>query len=555
MIKEYPLSNNLCQILIILLVTACTKKDPKSNDNAITSFQLGIDNVVYDGQIDQLTGKITFDFEKNIPTSLTPSIKFPPTAIINPSENSAQDFNEIKRYTVTAENGFEKTYTIVAHIANNESGNVPPGTMDLLESSFEGREVFIDWTDAIDSDPVIYKVFKNSVEVGEYSVSEAKFPFTYNEIENIEIFATDKMGGTSKLEVTLEAPKSELLFVKNFSGVLYAIDTKERDILWVSKSVDAFFAPVLNGNEVLSSWDRKLIGLDLLTGKELQVYDSIVSNTYSRHGDILMDGNLKAIYFKNGDGNIYSIDSDNGNENWRTYLSNISSIITPTKMFENKLYTMRGRNDILYSIDKSSGNLEWSYGLRNGSTGGVPFYRRTPAVIGQSIFFGDNSNVYSLDKNTGAENWVLSLSGPSSFTPYRQELIVVASNMIYALSPTDGSTIWSNTIAGLTVSTPFLDNETLYMGIIGNGIGSIVAIDANNGEQLWKRNVSGSVSAAPVVYDGKLYVSDREGILYCLNADNGSSLWQLTIGDFVTTSPTFVKGNGDIIIYPKVLGY
>ncbi|MEH6681121.1 MAG: PQQ-binding-like beta-propeller repeat protein [Sediminicola sp.] len=551
-----PTSKKTSYILILSVIFgiySCTKDETKSTDNQITSFQLTLDNIVYDGQIDQNTGKIAFSFDNTLPISLTPSITYPTTALITPSESGPQNFNNIIRYTVTAENGAEKAYTVITQ--NTDAGNMPPGTMELVDITYEGREVIINWTDALDADEILYKVFKNAIEVGEYSVSEAKIPFTYNQTEKIEIFATDKKGGTSKLVVTLENPKSELLFVKNSAGILYAIDTKMQDILWVVKSIDGFFAPVLNGNEVLISWDKKLMGVELLTGKEVKMYDSIVSNTYSRHGDVLMDTDLNAIYYKNGDGNIYSIDADNGNGNWKTYLSFRTSMVTPTKITENNLYSMNGENQVLYSIDKFSGNLEWSYDLKNGSFGGVPFRRRTPTVIGQSIFFGDNSYVYSLNRDTGEENWVINLSRPSSFTPYKQELIVVASDKIYGIDPLNGTILWNNTIAGQTVSTPFLENETLYMGIIGNGIGSIVAINANNGDELWKKEVGSSVAASPVVYDGKLYVNDQGGVLYCLNASNGSSIWQMTIGDFVTTSPTFVKGNGDIIVYPKVLGY
>ena len=539
---------------IILFQISCSREETKSSENAISSFELTIDGEIYTGLINPTNGKITLQIDVQVPVSLVPSMVYSDRASISPNEKSVQNFNDIIRYTVTAENGLEKIYTVVIENLGDTEENTAPSTMEFLGVEFNKREFTIDWTDAEDSDPVTYIVYKNAVEVGEFNESKATMPFAYNQTETITIFATDKKGGTSKLEFDIETPTSELIFVRNSSGILYAIDTKVRDILWVGKSVDAFFAPVLNKGEVLSSWDKKLIGLDLLTGKEMQVYDSIVSNiSHSRHGDIVTEND--AIYYKNGDGNIYSIDAKNGNENWKAYLSNITSMITPTKITESNLYTMRGRNDILYSIDKLSGNLDWTYNLRNGSSGGVPFYRRTPTAMGQSIFFGDNSYVYSLDKNTGKENWVINLSSPSSFTPFKQELIVVAFNAIYGINPLNGAILWSKTLTWGTVSTPFLENEALYMGIIGNGTGSIIAINANNGDELWKRDVSGSVSASPIVYDGKLYVCDREGILYCLNASNGALIWQMTVGDFVTTSPTFVKGDGDIVVYPNVLGF
>ncbi|KAB7531184.1 PQQ-binding-like beta-propeller repeat protein [Flagellimonas olearia] len=538
---------------ITVLISSCNKDEIKSSDNSISKFQLQINGNTYSSQINSENGKITIEFEGDLPTSLTPIIEYSNKATIIPNPETPQDFNNIVRYTVTAENGLERYYTVVVN-SNLGLNNSPPGEMQFLGVEFIGREFTIDWTDAEDSDAISYIVYKNEVKVGELSESEITIPYSYNSIEKIIIFATDKNGGTSKLEVDIETPTSELLFVKNFSGVLYAIDTKLQDILWVGKSLDNFYAPVFHENKVLSSWDKKLIGLDLLTGKEVQVYDSITSNNYSGYADPLVDNDLNTIYFKEY-GSLYSINSKDGSENWKTYVSNISSTITPSTMTESHLYTLVGRRDILFSINKFNGSIEWQYNLKSFPSGAVPFYRRTPIVIGQSIIFGDDGNVYSLNKDTGEENWVLTIRNPSSFTFYNQQLIVMGLYAIYGINPINGSILWEKELTWGTVSTPFLENETLYMGITGNGVGSIIALDANNGNELWKRDVSGSVVAAPVVFENKLYVCHNEGTLLCLDATSGNTLWQMTIGDYVITSPSFVKGNGDIIVYPNIIGF
>ncbi|WP_420401907.1 PQQ-binding-like beta-propeller repeat protein [Flagellimonas sp.] len=541
--------------LIILFQSSCSKEEPKSAENNITSFQLNINNSLHEGLINQQTGRITFEFAEELPVSLTPIIKFPSTAFISPSAGSAQNFNNVTRYTVTAENGMEKAYTIVIERSTTATENTLPGAMEFVGVEFNKREFTIDWTDAEDTDPITYHVYKNSVKIGEYEESVATMAFTYNQNEKITIFATDQKGGTSKLEFDIEAPESELIFVTNSSGVMYAIDTKVQDILWVGKSADRFFAPPLNKNQVLTSWDRKLTGLDLLTGEEVQVYDSITSTRYSKYQDIVIDKDFNSVYFKHGDGKIYSVDSNGGGENWATYLGNTFSTHTPTTISESNIYTISGRDDVLFCIDKLSGEIQWQYDLISSSNQGVPSYRRNPIVTGISIFFGGDGRVYSLNKNTGEENWVININNPSSFSQFGEQLIIVALEGIYGINPLNGSIIWSKTTTWGTVSTPFLENETLYMGIIGNGVGSIIAINAKNGDEIWKRDVSGSVSASPVVYGEKLYVCDREGLLYCLNTKDGNLLWQIRIGDYVDTSPTFVKGNGELVVYPKVLGF
>lgn len=542
----------------LLALVSCSKEDPKSSDNRITSFQLNIEGKTYEGVINPENGKISFELEKEVQSPLVPTIIYPKSARISPSSTTPQNFNSIVRYTVTAENGAEKTYTIIVSSPSSDISNVPPGDMTLVNTAFDGREVTIDWTDASDTDEVTYTVFKNSIEIGTYSISEVKMPFTYNQTEKIAIYATDLKGGTSKLEIDLPTPKSELILVKNFAGVLYVIDTKVRDILWVGKSVDGFFAPVVNGNQVFSSFDKKLISLDLLTGKELEVFDSIISPTYGRHSDLTFDKNKNTIFFKNGDGGVHAVDANGKGQLWYTYLSNINSALTPTVLDENNLYTMRGRNDILYAIDKTTGAHRWQYSLQNGSSGGVPFTRGTPKIIGQAIIFGDYGHLYSLSKETGEANWVIDLPNngrPSSFTKNGEELIVIAESNVYSINPSNGAVLWSNVLPNYVVSTPFLNDDILYLGVTGNGFGSVMAMNANNGETLWEKSVEGSVSASPVMYDGKLYINDSEGFMYCFDKNDGGLIWTITIGDHTTSSPTFVKGNGETIIYPNEIGF
>lgn len=540
--------------LIFLFHFSCSKEEPKSSENTITSFQLDINNTIHDGMINQQTGKITFEFANELPVSLTPVIKFPSTALISPTAGSAQNFNKITRYTVTAENGLEKAYTIVIKTSNNDVGNVPPGTMELVNSTFEGREVLIDWTDAVDSDEVIYKVFQNSIEVGEYLVSEAKFPFTYNAIEKIEIFATDKKGGTSKLEVNLETPKSELLFVQNFSGILLCIDTKVQDILWVDKSRDRFFSPAVVMNEVLIFSDNGLVGLDILDGKERTIYDREIPNV--GYNDFLRD-NTK-IYFKKGGetGGMSAINLNNLEVEWSDNI--LSYALTPSRLHNTTIFSVGPRNHELHSSNKMTGTINWSFEARSFYPGAFATFDATPVVIDNSLLVSSSGYMFSLNIDSGQLNWTVlpeNNRAPSSFTPYKDYVIAISERLIFAFNYETGAILWTNELPDFVSATPFLYEDRLYVGTNGNGIGSILSIDPTNGNIIWERAVSDSVTSSPVVFEGKVYFADWDGFLYCYDADNGSRLWRITIGATIITSPTFVKGNGEIVIYPKLIGF
>ncbi|WP_299680248.1 DUF5018 domain-containing protein [uncultured Tenacibaculum sp.] len=83
-----------------------------SSENLVTLFQLNINNQIYSADIEQQTGNITLDLVGAELNNLVPNIKISDKATIFPNPNIAQDFRTIVNYTVTAENGEQKSYQV-----------------------------------------------------------------------------------------------------------------------------------------------------------------------------------------------------------------------------------------------------------------------------------------------------------------------------------------------------------------------------------------------------------------------------------------------------------
>ncbi|MGB5820985.1 MAG: DUF5018 domain-containing protein [Saonia sp.] len=94
-----------------------------NKENLITLFQLPINGEIVDGDINQEINTITFDLVGADLSSLTPTIEISENATINPSLNTSQNFNEDISYTVTAENGDERTYQIIVNNRPLSTGN------------------------------------------------------------------------------------------------------------------------------------------------------------------------------------------------------------------------------------------------------------------------------------------------------------------------------------------------------------------------------------------------------------------------------------------------
>lgn len=60
----------------------------------------------------------------------------------------------------------------------------------------------------------------------------------------------------------------------------------------------------------------------------------------------------------------------------------------------------------------------------------------------------------------------------------------------------------------------------------GTGFGTAVAIDASSGAKLWEKKLGAPVRTSPTVADGRVYVVNTEGQVYCLSGADGSILWR-----------------------------
>jgi PQQ-dependent dehydrogenase (methanol/ethanol family) len=78
---------------------------------------------------------------------------------------------------------------------------------------------------------------------------------------------------------------------------------------------------------------------------------------------------------------------------------------------------------------------------------------------------------------------------------------------------------------------------------IGQPDGNLLALDARNGEELWRFQTGAAISASPISYeiDGEQYVAiyaGGTGIPYGNSAPRGDNLWAFTIGGNLAEAPT-----------------
>ncbi|ELA8728301.1 outer membrane protein assembly factor BamB [Morganella morganii] len=125
----------------------------------------------------------------------------------------------------------------------------------------------------------------------------------------------------------------------------------------------------------------------------------------------------------------------------------------------------------------------------------------SPAWEGSSVYAADrNGLVKALDTDSGVEIWSVNLAEKTGF---------LSADIPAMLS------------GGLTVS-----GEHVY---VGTGRGTLIALNANDGEIAWTANAGGEVLSRPEVSDGLVLVHTGNGLLQAFDTASGEQRWSLNL--------------------------
>jgi outer membrane protein assembly factor BamB len=84
------------------------------------------------------------------------------------------------------------------------------------------------------------------------------------------------------------------------------------------------------------------------------------------------------------------------------------------------------------------------------------------------------------------------------------------------------------------------------------GFGAVVAIDAENGAEIWRQKINASLTAAPTVMGQQVYVISRDNKAFVINAKTGRLLWQQVSSgsDAVLIGGASAADGGRVVLLP-----
>lgn len=222
------------------------------------------------------------------------------------------------------------------------------------------------------------------------------------------------------------------------------------------------------------------------------------------------------------------------------------------------------QSGLLRGFDATTGAQVWSRQLSG------QLFSSPPTATGGTVYVSGFSTFYAVSAQDGTIKWSTPNAGGDQSSPAVTNTAVYASyscNNAWALSPATGAAIWhytSSCFGGggrtsvfyngrLYIRDSGLDNLVLdsgtgtpvadflagpapaFYGSTGfflkvNIVSTLEARDIFTGAVKWSFTGDGTLSSAPIVVNGTVYIGSISGKLYALDGSSGTNVWTGTVG-------------------------
>jgi outer membrane protein assembly factor BamB len=103
---------------------------------------------------------------------------------------------------------------------------------------------------------------------------------------------------------------------------------------------------------------------------------------------------------------------------------------------------------------------------------------------------------------------------------------------LLALDAESGDELWTYTEVGGNAGPAAVAGNVVYMGLgVTAGNMGLYALDRHTGKELWNFQTSSPIwLTAPLLYDGKVYFGDQNGVFYAVDIGTHREVWRLDTG-------------------------
>ena len=238
---------------------------------------------------------------------------------------------------------------------------------------------------------------------------------------------------------------------------------------------------------------------------------------------------------------LHCVDESDGSVIWNNSLSGNGSVSTPA-VAGDRVFVGSCDGD-LYCVNTTNGDTIWN--LKVEPSPGYYGVASSPLIHNGMVYVVSHSDgrMHAVDFD-GVEQWNYSASGGSdnymSVATDGNKLFFGGGNAMDCVDIATHDEGWTFEVGNAVTTTPAVEAGVVYFAT-GKGEKKLYAVDIATGNEIWNRNLYGSLSS-PAISDGKIYIGDKDKQINCIYASNGTTLWTQTIGGSCLSSPVVANG-------------
>ena len=313
-------------------------------------------------------------------------------------------------------------------------------------------------------------------------------------------------------------------------------------LLWSARvgSGEPFvFSPALAGDSVYAAArDGTVVRLEAAKGQARWR----VSVRTPLSGGVGADGRLAVVVSEEGE--VFALEADSGKVRWRARVS--SEVLAAPKLAEG-LVVVRSADSRIFAFDAADGKRRWAY--QRATT---PLIVRSPAgmTLGQeSVFAGfSGGKLVALALGNGGLRWEATVALPKGATelervtdivgdPAEQGREVCAAayqGRVACFDAQNGSQLWSREVSSLTGVS-----ADARFAFVSDDRGSVQAFDRSTGRSLWKQDrLAYRQLSLPLPTGSEVAAGDLQGYVHFMARDSGAFVARVaTDGSAIRAAP------------------
>jgi eukaryotic-like serine/threonine-protein kinase len=299
--------------------------------------------------------------------------------------------------------------------------------------------------------------------------------------------------------------QGNLVYIGSEDQNVYCLNLQDGSKVWEQKADDMIESSplILDGDVIIGTVNGELYRFNGKTGEKIWMYKA--EDRFAGAANWFEENGEKVIVTGNYDNSVHAISFKDGKEKWafdtENYINGTPAIANGKIAFggcDNSIYVLGFDGKLIREIDLGS------------------YIAGSVAIEGNQAYIGHYENKYfRVDLEEGKVVWEFSRSTFPFFASAAigKEAIYFGGRdrRVYSLNKESGKENWSFKTKGKVDSSPVLCKDKV---VFGSYDGRVYLLNTADGKLLWEKDLGKPLIAAPAVSGKSLLVSSTDGTLY-----------------------------------------